>query len=81
MRPRPVALTERAPAPTRTRLTILGAVLGAAGLTGLRMAGMDAGPGTDPGSLGFGFLRECWRDGRAGALRTGVEHGVWCLGR
>jgi len=27
-----------------------------------------------------GFLLERWRDGRRGALRMGIEHGVWCLG-
>ncbi|HVE69409.1 MAG TPA: DUF2182 domain-containing protein [Solirubrobacteraceae bacterium] len=26
------------------------------------------------------FLTERWRDGRAGALRMGVEHGAWCVG-
>lgn len=26
------------------------------------------------------FLTERWRDGRAGALRMGVEHGGWCVG-
>jgi predicted metal-binding membrane protein len=54
---RPVALTERAPAPARAHIAIASALLGVAGIawivTGLRMAGMDAGPGTDPGSIGF----------------------------
>jgi predicted metal-binding membrane protein len=26
------------------------------------------------------FVLEHWRDGTAGALRMGVEHGAWCLG-
>jgi predicted metal-binding membrane protein len=26
------------------------------------------------------FLTERWRDGRAGALRMGIEHGAWCVG-
>jgi predicted metal-binding membrane protein len=26
------------------------------------------------------FLTTAWRDGRAGALRMGVEHGAWCVG-
>ena len=26
------------------------------------------------------FLTERWRDGRAGALRMGFEHGTWCVG-
>ncbi len=26
------------------------------------------------------FLLKSWRDGRDGALRIGIEHGVWCLG-
>lgn len=26
------------------------------------------------------FLKDGWRDGRDGALRIGMEHGVWCLG-
>jgi predicted metal-binding membrane protein len=26
------------------------------------------------------FLAERWRDGRAGALRVGAEHGAWCVG-
>lgn len=26
------------------------------------------------------FLTERWRDGRAGALRMGIEHGGWCVG-
>jgi predicted metal-binding membrane protein len=41
----------------RWRVTIVGALVGLAALawwsTGVRMAGMDAGPGTDPGALGF----------------------------
>jgi predicted metal-binding membrane protein len=41
----------------RWRLAIVGALVGLAALawwsTGVRMAGMDAGPGTDPGALGF----------------------------
>jgi predicted metal-binding membrane protein len=28
----------------------------------------------------LGFVRENWRDGRAGALRMGIAHGTWCLG-
>lgn len=28
----------------------------------------------------FAFLTEAWRDGRAGALRMGAEHGLWCTG-
>jgi predicted metal-binding membrane protein len=28
----------------------------------------------------FSFLLGAWRDGAAGALRMGVEHGAWCLG-
>jgi predicted metal-binding membrane protein len=28
----------------------------------------------------LGFLLGAWRDGPAGALRMGVEHGVWCVG-
>jgi predicted metal-binding membrane protein len=43
--------------PGRLRLAVLGALVLLAGLawwsTALRMAGMDAGPGTDPGALGF----------------------------
>jgi len=27
-----------------------------------------------------GFLMGSWRDGRAGALRMGAEHGAWCFG-
>jgi predicted metal-binding membrane protein len=54
---RPGALTDRAPASARARLAIVGALLTVTGIawivTGLRMAGMDAGPGTDPGGLGF----------------------------
>jgi predicted metal-binding membrane protein len=26
------------------------------------------------------FILESWRDGRAGALRMGIEHGAWCVG-
>lgn len=26
------------------------------------------------------FLLEAWRPGRTGALRTGIEHGGWCVG-
>jgi predicted metal-binding membrane protein len=26
------------------------------------------------------FVLESWRDGRAGALRMGIEHGAWCVG-
>ena len=26
------------------------------------------------------FLLGAWRDGAAGALRMGVEHGAWCIG-
>ena len=26
------------------------------------------------------FLRDCWRPGRLGALRMGVEHSGWCIG-
>src|SRR5207248_7049969 len=26
------------------------------------------------------FVLTRWRDGRAGALRMGLEHGTWCLG-
>jgi predicted metal-binding membrane protein len=26
------------------------------------------------------FVLERWRDGTAGALRMGIEHGAWCLG-
>jgi predicted metal-binding membrane protein len=41
----------------RWQLAIVGALVGLAGLawwsTGVRMAGMDAGPGTNPGALGF----------------------------
>src|SRR5215218_3574727 len=40
-----------------SRLAIIGALVGLAAIawwaTDLRMAGMDAGPGTDPGTLGF----------------------------
>src|SRR5215217_9102668 len=40
-----------------SRLAIIGALVGLAAIawwaTDLRMAGMDAGPGTDPGALGF----------------------------
>jgi predicted metal-binding membrane protein len=28
----------------------------------------------------LGFLLGAWRDGPAGALRMGVEHGAWCVG-
>jgi predicted metal-binding membrane protein len=28
----------------------------------------------------FGFLVGAWRDGRAGAVRMGARHGVWCVG-
>ena len=28
----------------------------------------------------LGFLLGAWRDGRAGALRMGAEHGGWCVG-
>ena len=28
----------------------------------------------------LGFLVSSWRDGRAGALRMGAEHGAWCVG-
>ena len=28
----------------------------------------------------FSFLLGAWRDGAAGALRMGVEHGAWCVG-
>jgi predicted metal-binding membrane protein len=28
----------------------------------------------------FGFLLGAWRDGAAGALRMGVQHGAWCVG-
>jgi predicted metal-binding membrane protein len=28
----------------------------------------------------FAFVLNHWRDGRAGALRMGLEHGAWCLG-
>lgn len=28
----------------------------------------------------FSFLVGAWRDGAAGALRMGVEHGAWCMG-
>ena len=28
----------------------------------------------------FAFLTDAWRDGRLGALRMGVEHGLWCVG-
>ena len=28
----------------------------------------------------LGFVLEHWRDGRAGALRMGVNHGAWCVG-
>jgi predicted metal-binding membrane protein len=50
---------EAAPFPgvDRARLVLLGALVGLAALAWLvvaqRMAGMDAGPGTDPGTLGF----------------------------
>src|ERR671937_1024167 len=41
----------------RWRLALVGALVVLAGLawwsTGVRMSGMDAGPGTDPGALGF----------------------------
>jgi predicted metal-binding membrane protein len=26
------------------------------------------------------FLTQRWRAGRSGALRMGIEHGVWCVG-
>jgi predicted metal-binding membrane protein len=45
------------PQPDRVRLALIGALMGLALLAWLwvdqRMAGMDAGPGTDPGTLGF----------------------------
>jgi predicted metal-binding membrane protein len=48
------------PRVTRTQGTLLGLLLAAAALawfiTRNRMAGMDAGPGTDPGTLGFYVL-------------------------
>ena len=190
-----MTLDERELTPARERLAVVSALLALAGVawvaTDLRMAGMDAGPGTDPGGVGFyistwvvmmaammfpaiapmvlayrnlqhrragtsgdagetglflcgylavwaaagllgyaalkagrsldggffawnrggrwaaaavllvaalyeltsrkgacltrcrrpgGFLLERWRDGRRGALRLGIEHGVWCLG-
>ena len=28
----------------------------------------------------FAFLTEAWRDGRFGAPRMGIEHGLWCVG-
>jgi predicted metal-binding membrane protein len=28
----------------------------------------------------FAFLTEAWRDGSAGALLMGAEHGLWCVG-
>src|SRR4051794_12687843 len=28
----------------------------------------------------LGFLLGSWRDGRAGALRMGAQHGAWCIG-
>jgi predicted metal-binding membrane protein len=28
----------------------------------------------------LGFLMSHWRDGAAGALRMGIEHGIYCLG-
>ncbi|MDA0160609.1 DUF2182 domain-containing protein [Solirubrobacter ginsenosidimutans] len=28
----------------------------------------------------LGFLLGAWRDGRAGSLRMGAEHGAWCVG-
>lgn len=28
----------------------------------------------------FGFLLTSWRSGRTGALRMGIEHGLWCVG-
>jgi predicted metal-binding membrane protein len=28
----------------------------------------------------FAFLTEAWRDGRLGAPRMGIEHGLWCIG-
>jgi predicted metal-binding membrane protein len=28
----------------------------------------------------LGFLMSHWRDGKAGALRMGIEHGTYCLG-
>ena len=28
----------------------------------------------------LGFLLGSWRDGRAGALRMGAQHGAWCVG-
>ena len=44
------------------QVAVIGALLALAGLawlaTGLRMAGMDAGPGTDPGA--FGFYTSTW---------------------
>ena len=45
------------PLPTLTNLGLIGLLFGLAivswALTDQRMAGMDAGPGTDPGALGF----------------------------
>jgi hypothetical protein len=66
----PVTLTERAPVPARTRRAIVGAVLGVAGLawivTDVRMAGMDAGPGTVSGRP----PAQCTRQPRPGGKPT-----------
>jgi predicted metal-binding membrane protein len=61
-----------------------------------RMRGMDEGPGTDLGDLGWligvwvtmtaammsplHFVMHRWREGAAGAFAMGLEHGAWCLG-
>ena len=54
---RPLALDERELTSVRERLAVVSALLALAGVawiaTDLRMAGMDAGPGTDPGGIGF----------------------------
>ena len=52
------AAIKRAPSlPEATRLGLIGLLFGLAvgawTLTGERMGGMDAGPGTDPGTLGW----------------------------
>ena len=61
----------------RTGRWIAGAVLVAAALYELTpLKDVCLGKCRSP----LGFLLGAWRDGPAGALRMGVEHGAWCVG-
>ncbi len=66
--------------PVFVTATLLGAALVAWIVTVERMEGMDAGPGTSLGGLGWylgiWLTMHGWRDGRIGALRMGAEHGL-----